>query len=250
MLRPAWILWGLLGAALAGHSAARAAGPSDLNAIERVEYASMLAGRVAVRIGLSKPLAQPPAGFRILHPGPRIVLEFPGTTVATAQKTIQVDSGALRSVHLVQQGSHTRLVMNLVRAVAYETVIEGTSLTIVLDKVARSARINRVLDVVFRLGANREGRVIMSLSNPGAGIAVGEQGRKIVVDLPDTAVPAEKLQRLDVLDYATAVASIETRAVGNGARMLIEAAGPFEYTAHQAGAELVIAVMRRPAGAP
>ena len=244
------MVWGLLGVAVAGHCASPQMGESALNAIESVEYATLHAGRIAVRVGLKHALEQPPSGFRVLHPAARIVLEFPGTTVATPQRAIQIDGGVLRSVHLVQQGSHTRLVMNLVRAVAYETVIEGTSLTIVLDKVARSARTNRVLDVVFRLGANREGRVIISLSNPGAGIAVGEQGRKIVVDLPDTAVPAEKLRRLDVLDYATPVASIETRAVGNGARMLIEAAGPFEYTAHQAGAELVIAVMRRPAGAP
>lgn len=246
MLRPAWFLWGLLGAALAGHAAAPAAGQSDLNAIERLEYASMLAGQVAIRIGLSRPLAQAPAGFRILHPGPRIVLEFPGTTVATAQRTIQVDSGALRSVHLVQQGTHTRLVLRLVRPVGYETRLEGNSLMILLDRGRSGAAPPQIRDVAFRRGANREGRVIVSLSVPGSAIAIGERGRQLVVDFPGTGIPTGSLRRLEVLDFATPIASIATHAHADGVRILIEPLGYFEYAAYQSGTELVIALTPRP----
>lgn len=246
VLRPAWILWGLLGAALAGHGASPAAAQSTLNAIERVEYAALHGGRVAVRVELRHALKQTPTGFRVFHPAARIVLEFPGTTVATPQRAIQIDGGVLRSVHLVQQGSHTRLVMNLVRAVAYETVIEGTSLTIVLDKVAKSARTNRVLDVVFRLGANREGRVIVQLSMPGSAIGIREQGRQLVVDFPETGIEPGSLRRLDVLDFATPVASIATHTLGDGVRIVIEPLGRFEYAAYQSGTELVIAFTPRP----
>lgn len=248
-MRPlSWIVCSLLGVAIAGHGAAADRG--SLNAIERLEYASILAGRVAVRIGLSKPLAQPPAGFRILHPGARIVLEFPGTTVAMAQKTFQVDSGALRSVHLVQQGTHTRLVLHLLRPVGYETQLEGNSLTILLDRGRGGAAAPQIREVAFRRGANREGRVIVRLSMPGSAIGIREQGRQLVVDFPGTGIEPGSLRRLDVLDFATPVASIATHTLGDGVRILIEPLGRFEYAAYQSGTELVIALTPVPSVTP
>ena len=265
MLKLAWIVWGLLGAALAGHGASPAVAQSTLNAIERVEYATLHGGKVAVRIELRHALKQPPAGFTVFHPAARIVLEFPGTTVVTQQRAIQIDSGLLRSVHLVQQDSHTRLVMNLVRAVGYEAVIEGTSLTIVLERgqtgvaggrieyfaaAAPGAQSHRIREIAFRSGEQREGRLTVSLSDSGSWIDIREQGRQLMVEFFDTGIAPDRLQRLDVRDFATPVASIATYVVGNRVRILIEPVVPYEYMAYQSGTELVIAVTRAPAGAP
>ncbi|MGH8704789.1 MAG: AMIN domain-containing protein [Burkholderiales bacterium] len=255
-MRLAWIAWGLVGVAAFGHCAPAPADPSRLNAVQSLEYGTLHGGRVAIRVGLKRALKEPPAGFRTFHPAARIVLELPDTAVATAQKSFQVDSGVLRSVHLVQHGTHTRLVLNLVRAVGYEIAIEDNSLSILLEPGragAAGARIehfaaavaappHHIREVGFQRGEKREGRVIVSLSSHGSGIDVREQGRQLVVDFFDTGISPAGLRRLDVQDFATPVASIATYAAGSRVRMLIEPVGPFEYAAYQSGGELVIAL--------
>jgi len=255
--RLAWIVRGSLGLAVAGHCALAPAEHVRLNAVETLDYATLHAGRIAIRVALKHPLKDPPSGFRILHPAARIVFEFPGTTVATAQRTFQVDRSVLRSVHLVQQGTHTRLVISLVRPVGYETLIEGNDLIIVLERgragaagdrierfaaVAAAAPPHQIREVAFRRGEHREGQVIVAVSAPGPTVHIREQGRRLVVDFPDTGISPAALRRLDVLDFATPIASIATSVAGNGVRLLIEPAEPYQVTAYQAGAELVVAL--------
>jgi type IV pilus assembly protein PilQ len=252
-LRLARLAAGLLCAALAGYGAA-AAERGELNAIESLDYGTLQAGRIAIRVGLKQPLKDPPSGFRILHPDARIVLEFPGTTVGTAQSTFRIDRGVLRSMHLVQKGAHTRLVISLLRPAPYQTWIEGNALVILIERGAYGAAIerterfasrtaappHRIRDVAFRRGANREGRVVVLLQEPAPAAIFREQGRQLVVDFPDTGIAPEALQRLDVLDFATPIASITTSAEGNNVRLLIEPMEPYQVAAYQAGAELVV----------
>ena len=168
-----------------------------------------------------------------------------------------MDRSVLRSVHLVQQGTHTRLVISLVRPVGYETLIEGNDLIIVLERgragaagdrierfaaVAAAAPPHQIREVAFRRGEHREGQVIVAVSAPGPTVHIREQGRRLVVDFPDTGISPAALRRLDVLDFATPIASIATSVAGNGVRLLIEPAEPYQVTAYQAGAELVVAL--------
>jgi len=243
---------GLLLFALAAEAAPS---PGGGNAVQSLDYA-MLYGRVAVRVGLRQALKQAPAGFRLLHPAARIVLDLPGTSIATAQHVYPVGGRLLRGVHLVAHGPHTRLVIHLGRPVAYEVLLEGNSVIILLDRGGgevfaepaghfaagdAAARRFQLRQVGFQRGADREGRVVVSLSGAGSEIAIRERGARILVELGATVAPPEALRRLDLLDFATPVAALTTRATGGGAQIEIEPVGAYEYSAYQEGSELVIA---------
>ncbi len=100
-----------------------------------------------------------------------------------------------------------------------------------------------VTNVDFRRGKNGEGRVIVSFSGGGVAANLKREGTKVVVDLNNVDLPANLAQRLDVLDFATPVQSIETRPHGtNGVRVEISAQPPFEELAYQTGNEYVVEI--------
>ena len=80
-------------------------------------------------------------------------------------------------------------------------------------------------DIDFRRGRNGEARIIVDLSDNSTGIDIRQQGRTLVVDFLKTAVPRNLERRLDVADFATPVATIDTFAQGGNARMVIEPRG-------------------------
>lgn len=252
-----WVAAGAIGAALALPARAEAPGP---NAIEGLAHARLPAGREVVQVSLREPLAQAPSGYRVLHPAPRIVLEFPGTTVAAAQRSFPVDSGPLRSAHLVQKADRTRLVLRLSQIVPHEVYLRENRLLLVFEPLratgtiergvrfaAQAPAANRIREVEFRRGPSGEGRVIVLLARPDPDVRIREEARRILLELPGTDLAPDARVRLDVLDFATPVASIATDAAGGIARVLIEPLGAFEYSAWQSGKQLVVSLAPPPA---
>ena len=94
------------------------------NRIEKVDFAALPGGRVAIRVQTTEPLANPPAGFTLNNP-PRIALDFPNTASALSRNTLSAGQGALKSVNVAQAKSRTRLVLNLSRAVGYSATVSG-----------------------------------------------------------------------------------------------------------------------------
>lgn len=88
-------------------------------AIQSVSAATQGSAEI-VRIQLSEPLKQPPAGFAIQSPA-RIALDFAGASNATGRNLIELNQGKLRSANVVQAGDRTRVVLNLSQAAGYQT---------------------------------------------------------------------------------------------------------------------------------
>lgn len=248
---------GLIGAALALPARADAPGA---NAIEAVDDTRLAAGRVVVQVSLRRALLQPPPGYRVLHPDPHIVLDFPGTAIATARRNWPADIAPLRGVQLVQKGDRTRLVLRLSQAVRHEMFLRENRLLLVLEPLYASDRIehrarfapqasavNRIREIEFRRGAAGEGRVVISLAHADSDVVVREQGRHVVVELHRTDFAPGAQVRLDVLDFATPVASVAAYDAGGVARVLIEPIGAFAYSALQTGTELLVAFAPPPA---
>ncbi len=82
----------------------------------------------------------------------------------------------------------------------------------------------------------------MSFSGPGAAANLKREGGTILLDLVNVKLPPAQAKRLDVLDFATPVQSIDARARGGGVRMEIVAKQPFEQLAYQTGNEYVVEV--------
>jgi type IV pilus assembly protein PilQ len=88
-------------------------------------------------------------------------------------------------------------------------------------------------DIDFRRGNTGEGRVIIKLPSATTRVAVREQGKHVLVDLFDTALPQRLYRHLDVADFATPVASVESRPKGRDVEVDIQAAEDFDYLAYQ-----------------
>ena len=101
---------------------------------------------------------------------------------------------------------------------------------------------HQIRDVDFRRGRGGEGRVIVDLSDTTTGIDIRTQGQNIVVDFLKTSLPENLRRRLDVVDFATPVNTINTFQQGENVRMVIEPRGQWEHNAYQSDTQFVLEV--------
>ena len=229
------------------------------NSLDALSGSKASSGRTVIKFTLKAPLPNPPAGFAIANP-PRIALDFPDTANGLGKTVQDVGDPALRSLNVVQAGSRTRVVFNLNKPQSYETQVEGNTVVVTLADqptpaataeapvVSRFAEArpgetqHALRDVDFRRGKNGEGRIIVDLSDNSTGIDIRQQGRTLVVDFLKTAVPRNLERRLDVADFATPVATIDTFAQGENARIVVEPRGLWEHSAYQADNKFILEV--------
>ena len=227
------------------------------NGIEAIAVAGQQGGNIVVKITLRQPLANPPAGFTINNP-PRIAFDFPDTDNALGKTTQEVGDGELRNMNIVQAGGRTRLVMNLAKPVGYDTKIDGKMVLITLQTSAPSTAGAAVTshfaeakpddsrhtlrDISFRRGPNGEGRLVIDLSDSAVGIDLRQQGRNLIVDFANTALPKNLERRLDVIDFATPVQTIDAFAQGGGSRISIEPKGLWEHSAYQTDNRFIVEI--------
>lgn len=226
------------------------------NKIESVDYVALPGGRVSIRIKTSQPMSNPPAGFTLNSPS-RIALDFPNIGNGLAKNNIAAEQGALKSITLAQGKERTRMVLNLSRSVGYSTSVSGNETIILLQsgEVASSANMEtkfsepvlgansvEINNVDFVRGKNGEGRIIVDLSDPSAGINIKQKGKTIVVDFLNTDVPANLQRRLNVNNFNTPVVYVDTMKQGKNGRMVIEPKGNWEQSAYQADKKFIIDV--------
>jgi type IV pilus assembly protein PilQ len=249
-----WALQGVLAVALACASGAARA---QANSIESINVSPATGGKLIVRVTLKQPLANPPAGFTVTNP-PRIAFDFPNTTSALGRSTQDLAEGDLRGYSVVQAGDRTRLVLNLARPTGYDTQIEGRALLITLQGPAAVAspagavthfaevrpgdQRHALRDVDFRRGPAGEGRVVVDLSDSTVGIDLKLQGKAILIDFINTALPKNLQRRLDVTDFGTLVQTIDAFPQGGNARIVIEPRGAWEHTAYQTDTRFIVEV--------
>jgi type IV pilus assembly protein PilQ len=232
---------------------------AQANSIQSVNVSPQSGGRTVVRIMMQEPPANPPAGFMVNNP-PRIALDFPDTSNALGRNLQEVSEGDLRRINVVQSGERTRMVFELGRTVTYDTQIDGKAVLITLaaaadtsaartapmtqhfaEPVARDAR-HALRDIDFRRGNSGEGRIVVDLSDSQVGINVRTQGRSVVVDFANTALPKNLERRLDVGDFGTPVQVVESFAQGGNARLVIQPRGNWEHSAYQTDSRFIVEV--------
>jgi len=229
------------------------------NVLEDIAYTALPGGKVEVTLKFSQPVSAPQI-FKTDSP-PRIAIDLADTRNGVAQRRIDVGAGATSAISAIEAAGRTRVVVDLFRPAAYETSNTGNTVTLTIaggnsgsTPAAVSAAATdptkavpvhglEVSNVDFRRGKNGEGRVIIAFSGPGAAANLRREGAKVVVDLSNATLPPNLAQRLDVLDFATPVQSIETRPRGtNGVRVEINAQPPYEQLAYQTGNEYVVEI--------
>jgi len=227
-----------------------AIGTAGANNIKGVRYSRLPGNRVQVVIQMDHtPLA--PKSFSITNPA-RISLDFDNTGVSMARRTVSVKQGAVTSVTAIEAEGKSRVVLNLIKPVAYKAAIEENAYVLTLQSPTVSVGQEEAAQTThfagkpatgkytlkgidFRRDTNGGGKIIVTLSDPSIGIDIKEQAGEILVDFLDTSVPSELVRRLDVLDFATPVETIDTVRRGKNTRLIIHPKGKYEQLAYQTG---------------
>jgi type IV pilus assembly protein PilQ len=224
-----------------------------------LDVSTLPGNRVVLVLTTSGPAPEPLA-FTIEDPA-RISLDLPGTSLGMAERRRDVKRGVLDTVMLAEAQGRTRVVLNLDLMVPYETEVEGDRITVTLGSSARPATAARassafgqpsgytataapggaaITGVDFRRGADGAGRVIVDLSDPSVAIDIREELERTVVEFRNASLPDNLLRRLDVLDFATPVETIDSVRFPGGARLVISASGNYEQLAYQADNQFTI----------
>ena len=229
--------------------------------IEDITFSSQPGSKFEVRLDFSEP---PPADFSAytIEEPARIAIDFPGTASGLAEKRFPLPYGNATGVLVLEAGDRTRMVVNLIRLVPYETVINGNQLILqvgqdssggyatatarddVLEtEMNRVAKVrSQLTDLQFRRSDDGEGRLILQLSDPSVDVNVFSEGGDINLEFLGTTVPASLLRRFDVTDFATPVNTIEVTTTERGARLQLKASGNYDYLAYQTGGDYVLSV--------
>lgn len=200
---------------------------------------------VEVRFDLSEPIANP-TSFTIDNPA-RIAIDLPKTRLGAVEKVTRIDTGIVRDVRSVEAGGKTRVVVDLVRLSPYTLRAENNSLILTFNKAANVGAVaaaqpgklrksvKAINSVDFRRGVQGQGQLFINLSDPSTAIDIDESLGKITLNLVGTRVPENLERRLDVIDFATPITTIDTLNSDTGARITLSTQGLYQYMAYQAG---------------
>jgi type IV pilus assembly protein PilQ len=232
---------------------ASAADPATGNTLQSVDFAELPGNKAQITLTLSKP-APAPLSFTIDNPA-RIALDFPDTVNGLQQRSQNIGIGMAESITAVEAQNRTRVVVNLVDMVPYEARSEGNQVILVVQNAgseqseaaavasrAAGGGTDTITNIDFRRGEEGQGRVIVNLSDPSIPVDMQQQGGKVIVDFYRAQLPEELERRLDVLDFATPVKTIDTYTRGNNVHMVITPMGDYDYLAYQSNNQFTIEV--------
>jgi len=245
----------LRGVFAAGFLVIGSTGPANAadNTLQSVEFAELPGNKAEITLTLSNP-APAPLSFTIDNPA-RIALDFPATSNGLAQRTQDIGIGMVDSLTAVEAQNRTRVVVNLVDMVPYEARAEGNKVILVVQNAggrqseaavvasrASGSSNDTITNIDFRRGEDGQGRIIVDLSDPSIPVDMQQQGGKVIVDFYRARLPEELERRLDVLDFATPVKTIDTYARGQNVHMVITPKGDYDYLAYQSNNQFTIEV--------
>jgi type IV pilus assembly protein PilQ len=235
--------------------------------LEKVELQPQPGEQIQVRLVLDGPAPQPQT-FTIDNPA-RLAIDLPNTTLALESRRIDVKAGGVDTIVAAEASGRTRLVFNLDRLQTYETRVEGNVVivdvgggaaataaaaapatatvgTTTTGEAISGSTGPTINKVDFRRGKDGAGRVMISTSDNRVQASLKQEGGRLVVDFPRTAVGPDLARRYDVVDFATPVNSFDVTSTANGARLVVAATGDYEQLAYQTDREYVLEIRPKP----
>ena len=162
---------------------------------------------------------------------------------------------------VLESGSRTRMVVNLVELVPFKRSVSGRQLTLLIGHgdgqsvvaspttdILRSDanRVERVVseitDLAFQRSPDGEGLLILSLTNPEVDASIYSEGGDMMLEFLATNVRESLIRRFDVTDFATPVQAIDVSTTERGTRLKLSADGLYDYLAYQTGSQYILAV--------
>ena len=230
------------------------------NRLQDIQVQSLPGQRVELKLIMSD-TAPEPLAFTIENPA-RIALDLPNTTLGLSSRRRDVNLGPLDTVLTAEANGRTRVVLNLGSMVEYETSRSGNTVTVILGEsgeysadttqfASAPATASRsyaapgsraISGVDFRRTRDGGGRVVVNLTDPSTPVDIRQEGGRVVAVFKDTSLPAELMRRLDVMDFATPVTTVDTLRTNMDTRIVISADGKYEQLAYQSDNEFTIEI--------
>ena len=231
------------------------------NRLQDIQVNSLPGDRIELRLIMSG-AAPEPLAFTIDNPA-RIALDLPDTALGLTSRRRDVNLGPLATILTAEANGRTRVVLNLNQMVSYETRRSGNTVIITLgdgesydEDATRFASVTRsssqaypssgggrsISSVDFRRTRDGGGRIVISLTDPTTPVDIRQEGGRVVAVFKDTGLPAELMRRLDVMDFATPVSTVDTLRTNLDVRIVITAEGKYEQLAYQTDNEFTIEI--------
>ena len=237
--------------------------------MEKIEFSSLPGDKIEIRMKFDA-VPPSPTGYTIEQPA-RIALDLKGVTSGLESKYHPLGSGNARSVTVIEAGDRTRVIVSMTELVTYSTRIDGNYLIVLVgnqevdeyvavdsglllqvddeqEGAVATRKVPVIEDVDFRRGEHGEGRIIITLSEPGVGVDVYSEGGDIRVEFSGVHIPENLQRRLDVTDFATPVLTVDAYPEANNTILLIQPTGDFDYLAYQADNVFILEVKPLAAG--
>ncbi len=238
---------------------AGSASAQDGNRLQDIQVQSLPGQRVELKLIMSG-TAPEPLAFTIDDPA-RIALDLPDTTLGLTSRRRDINLGPLDTVLTAEANGRTRVVLNLDAMVAYETRASGNTVTVTLgdgdnydagstqfassvtpSSPSASVSGRAITNVDFRRTRDGGGRVVVNLTDPSTPVDIRQEGGRVVAVFKDTDLPSELMRRLDVMDFATPVTTVDTLRTNLDTRIVISADGKYEQLAYQSDNEFTIEI--------
>ena len=227
--------------------------------VQDIEFSSRPGSKFEVRVEFN----EPPPDFKTyaIEKPARIAVDFPGTTSGLDQKRYSLPYGNASKAVVLESGDRTRLVLELIKLVPYETRVEGNNLFLLVgqegtDYVKQGTEplqvqtavvevvdvASEITDLQFQRTGGGEGKLTLQLTDPSVDVNVFSEGGDVKVEFLDTTVAERLMRRYDVTDFATPVNSVDVNTTERGATLQLKTTGDFDYLAYQTDNEYVISV--------
>jgi type IV pilus assembly protein PilQ len=230
------------------------------NRLQDIQVQSLPGDRVELKLIMSG-TAPEPLAFTIEDPA-RIALDLADTTLGLTSRRRDVNLGPLDTVLTAEANGRTRVVLNLDSMVSYETRASGNTVTIILgdgedysagttqfasnvvsqQPYSSSGSGREITGVDFRRTRDGGGRVVVNLTDASTPVDIRQEGGRVVAVFKDTDLPPELMRRLDVMDFATPVTTVDTLRTNLDTRIVISAEGKYEQLAYQSDNEFTIEI--------
>jgi len=247
---------GIAGLLLAMLTSVAQAAPS----ITDIEFSSRPGSKFEIRLDFDQ--VPPDINAYTIEKPARIAIDFPNTGSSLERKRYSLPYGNATGVVVLESGDRTRMVVNLVKLVPYETRVEGNSLYVVVgqdggpsyvkqttDPNRLDTKVEEVMDVrseisdlQFQRTGNGEGRLILELTDPSVDVNVYSEGGTIKVEFVDTTVAERLMRRYDVTDFATPVESVDVNTSERGAILTLKTSGESDYLAYQTDDQYILSI--------
>ena len=239
-----------------------AANAQEGNRLQDIQVQSLPGQRIELKLIMSGEAPEPLA-FTIEDPA-RIALDLPGTSLGLSSRRRDVNLGPLDTVLTAEANGRTRVVLNLDTMVSYEIRRSGNTVYVTLGaddddsttvtsfagnessaapvSYAASGGSRAISSIDFRRTRDGGGRILISLTDPSTPVDIRQEGGRVVAVFKDTSLPAELMRRLDVMDFATPVTTVDTLRTNTDTRIVITAEGKYEQLAYQSDSEFTIEI--------